>query len=133
MHTKHTDVTVKRSRAGLGLFAKRPFKRGEFIMEYVGEHITHDEADRRGGKYLFTVNEEVVIDGKERTNLARYINHGCEPNVEAESDDDENKIRIYAVRKIEPGEELTVDYGKEYWDDHIKPYGCKCDACLRKR
>ena len=45
-------IIVKRSSAGLGLFAEKPFKRGEFIIEYTGEHITHEEADKRGGRYL---------------------------------------------------------------------------------
>lgn len=129
MRTRDTELVIRRARAGLGLFTCASMRRGEFIIEYVGEHITHDEADRRGGKYLFTINEKVVIDGKKRSNLARYINHSCAPNAEAESDDDEEKIRIYATKNIDPGEEITIDYGKEYWEDQIKPYGCKCAVC----
>jgi len=130
MKTQSQKLTVKRSRAGLGLFANTEFKRGDFIVEYTGEHISDEEADRRGGKYLFILNKKHVIDGKGRENIARYINHSCKPNAEAESDEDDMKIRVLARKKILPGEEITYDYGKEYWDEYIKPYGCKCTACL---
>jgi SET domain-containing protein len=126
---EHKKVEVKRSRAGLGLFAKVPLKRGDFILEYTGERIKTEEADRRGGKYLFIINDDWVIDGKGRENLARYINHACKPNAEAESDEDAKKIRVFARRKIAPGEEITYDYGTEYWNEYIKPYGCRCASC----
>ena len=71
---------VKRSSAGLGLFAAKAFKRGERIIEYTGEKISEDEANDRGGKYLFELNERWTIDGKGRENTARYINHSCKPN-----------------------------------------------------
>lgn len=131
---KHVSpaVVVKRSSAGLGLFATKDFKRGDFIIEYTGEHITNEEADNRGGKYLFILTKKRVIDGKARSNIARYINHSCAPNAEPESDEDAGKIRILARKKIIAGDEITYDYGKEYWDWHIKPYGCKCSACAPK-
>jgi SET domain-containing protein len=127
-------VVVQRARkgAGLGLFAGVPMKRGDTIINYTGELITTQEADRRGGKYLFILNDDWVIDGKNREHIARYINHGCKPNAEAETDEDAKKIRILARRKIMPGEEITYDYGKEYWDEYIKPHGCKCDACVKR-
>jgi uncharacterized protein len=124
---------VKRSRAGLGLYATASFKRGEFIIEYTGEHITTDEADKRGGLYLFILDKKTTIDGKSRANTARYINHSCKPNAEAEVDEDEQKVRILAKKTIEPGEEITYDYGKEYWKEYIEPKGCKCIACLIKK
>ncbi len=124
---------VKRSIAGLGLFALAPFKRGDFIIEYTGELVSTDEANRRGGKYLFVVSDEKTIDGKGRANVARYINHSCAPNAEAELDEEELRVRIYARKKILPGEEILYDYGKEYWDEHIKPFGCRCEACKNKK
>lgn len=130
MHTKQTQVTIKRSSAGLGLFACTEFKRGDFIIEYTGEHISTEVADRRGGKYLFILNKKVTIDGKGRENTARYINHSCKPNAEAETDEDAQKIRISAKRKILSGEEITYDYGNEYYNEYIKPHGCKCASCL---
>lgn len=129
--TKHPDFTVKKSSAGLGLFAAKDFSAGDFIIQYKGEKITHDEADRRGGKYLFTLNEKWVIDGKERANTARYINHSCEPNVEAVIEDDK-RIIFLAVKKIAPGDEFTFDYGKEYVEDIIAKAGCKCAPCMQK-
>jgi hypothetical protein len=133
MEKKTASVQVKRSKAGLGLFAREDLKKGDFVIEYTGEKIHADEADRRGGKYLFTLTKELVIDGKGRSNIARYINHSCRPNCEAEVDEDEKKVRIYAKKNIRSGEELTYHYGKEYWDDHIKPIGCKCEECLIKK
>lgn len=127
-HT-HASVIVKRSTAGLGLFANTTFKRGDFIIEYTGEAISHEESDRRGGKYLFILSDAIVIDGKGRNNTARYINHSCKPNAEAETDEDEGKIRISAKKTILPGEEITYDYGKDYVDAYIKPHGCRCRTC----
>jgi uncharacterized protein len=129
--TEKKPYTVKRSIAGLGLFATEPLKRGDFIIEYTGELISTEEADRRGGKYLFVVSDTKTIDGKERDNIARYINHSCTPNAEAELDEDELRVRIYAKKKILPGEEIFYDYGSEYWDEHIKPYGCRCIGCKK--
>jgi SET domain-containing protein len=130
VRTGNKKVEARRSSAGLGLFAKVPFKRGDRIIEYVGEIIKTEEADRRGGKYLFIINDDWVIDGKSRENLARYANHSCKPNAEAELDEDAKRVRILARKKILPGEEITYDYGKDYWDEYIKPHGCKCAACL---
>jgi SET domain-containing protein len=123
---------VKRSTAGLGLFTDADIKKGDFVIEYTGERITPDEADERGGKYLFTVSDDLVLDGKGREHTARYINHSCRPNCYAEIDEDEELVNIYAKRKIKAGEELNYDYGKEYWDEHIKPYGCRCEKCAGK-
>lgn len=132
---KKTDFpyAVKRSSAGLGLFATQSFVRDDFIIEYTGEKITHDEADRRKGKYLFILSDTVVIDGKGRENIARYINHSCTPNAEAETDEDEGKIRIIAKKKILPGEEITYDYGKTYIAEYIAPHGCRCRSCGVKK
>jgi len=126
---KEPSVVVKRSSAGLGLFANTTFKRGDFIIEYTGEIISEEESNRRGGKYLFILSKELVIDGKDRKHTGRYMNHSCKPNAEAETDEDARKIRISARKKILPGEEITYDYGKEYWEEYIKPHGCKCASC----
>lgn len=133
MKQKPSSVIVKRSSAGLGLFAREQFKKGDCIIEYTGEHITHDEANRRGGKYLFILSDTVVVDGKGRENTARYINHSCKPNAEGETDEDEGKIRILAKKTILPGEEICYDYGKEYVNEYIKPHGCRCKACLETK
>ncbi len=123
------DYVVKKSNAGLGLFANRDFKKGEHIIEYTGEKITDAEANRRGGKYLFTLNDNWTIDGKGRKNTARYINHSCKPNCYPELDDKEEHVNIYAKRNIKAGEEFTYNYGKQYFDIEIKPHGCRCSKC----
>lgn len=130
---KKENFKIFRASAGLGLKTLRDFKKGQNIIEYVGERITSDEADRRGGKYLFELNDKYTIDGSGRDNLARYINHSCKPNCEAELNYAETRVFIKAKRNIEAGEELTVDYGKTYFDDYIKPYGCLCESCQKAR
>lgn len=123
------QVAVKRSSAGLGLFAQENIKKGQLIIEYTGERISDEEADRRGGKYLFIVTDTLVIDGKGRENTARYINHACKPNAEAEHDEEDDRIYIRAKKAIKTGEEITYHYGKDYFNRMIKPEGCKCASC----
>ncbi len=125
-----TDVyRVGRASAGLGLFANKDLQTGDFIIEYTGEPLTYDEADTRGGRYLFTLNDTTVLDGTGREHTARYINHSCDPNIEAVIED-EAHIMFYALRKITKGEELTFDYGEEYVEDIIKKEGCRCPQCV---
>ena len=126
------DYAVKKSSAGLGLFAEREYKKGERVIEYTGEVITDAEAQRRGGKYLFELNNQWTIDGKARANTARYINHSCRPNCFPELTDDETQVFIYTKRAITVGEEFTYNYGKYYFNMEIKPHGCRCAACLLK-
>ena len=128
-----SPLVVKRGTHGLGLFTTVPFKKGDFVIEYTGDKITEDEANRRGGQYLFTLNKVWVIDGKGRHNLARYINHSCRPNCYPEIDDAEEHIMIYAKRTIAPGEELTYNYGPEFFKTHVKSKGCRCIKCTEKR
>jgi uncharacterized protein len=121
-------LRVGRSRAGLGLFATRDYKKGERIIEYVGRQISTREAYTSRSRYLFEVNRRKTIDGMARSNLARYINHSCRPNCEPEIE--RGRIFIDAIKNIRAGEELTYDYGKEYFDDYIKPQGCRCTRCF---
>jgi uncharacterized protein len=123
------DYRVKKSSAGLGLFAARPYKKGELIIEYTGEVISDEEAQRRGGQYLFELNDTWTIDGKGRQNTARYINHSCKPNCYPELTDDETQVFIYAKRPIAAGEEFTYNYGSYFFKTIIKPKGCRCSAC----
>jgi uncharacterized protein len=125
---------VGRSRTGLGLFATRPIKRRATIATYRGRRMTPKEADRleaRGSRYMFQVNKRVTIDGSSRSNVARYFNHSCRPNAEPVGRD--GGIVIVALRGIEPGEEITYDYGKEYLEYFLEEGGCRCDHCRRKR
>jgi len=126
-------LRVKRGIAGLGLFADEPIEAGQLIIEYLGDRISHDEADKRGGRYLFTVNNETVIDGSDRKNKARYLNHCCDPNAEAEHEVTEDRIYIRAIKNIEPGEEITFHYGEDYLNsDYMKKTGCLCPVCTKK-
>lgn len=131
--TDAKKLQVKRSRAGLGLFAAMPFAKGELVIEYTGEVISEAEANRRGGKYLFELNDHWTIDGTNRSNVARYINHSCRPNCYPELNEDETRVFIYAKRKIAPGEELTYHYGNDYFERVIKPLGCRCEKCAPTR
>ena len=121
------SLIVKKSKAGLGLFTKLPIERGGFVIEYVGSILSQAESNKRGGKYLFTTNRNRVIDGSARSNHARYINHSCRPNCEVEVR--RGRILVFAKRAIKAGEELSYDYGKEYVDEYIKPFGCRCAPC----
>lgn len=129
MNIQYTHYRVGRATAGLGLFARENLRKGSFIIEYTGEQISHKEADKKGGRYLFTLNDQWVIDGTGRKNQARYLNHSCAPNCEAIIEDDAH-IMIYALTDISKGDELTYDYGKEYFDDIIGGrHHCRCRTC----
>jgi hypothetical protein len=68
-----------------------------------------------------------------RANIARYINHACKPNAESDVKPRKRKVVIRAIKNIEPGEEINYDYGTDYFKAYLKPIGCKCDACEKKR
>lgn len=124
---KKNCVEVRRSSAGLGLYAARDFSRGETVIEYVGKRLKGDHGKRN--LYIFNVDHEWDIDGSPRWNTARYINHSCKPNCEAVNDD--NRIFIVAKRKIRSGEELAYDYGEDYFKEIIEPKGCRCVRCTK--
>ncbi len=123
---------IKRTAHGLGLFALEPIPAGSRIIEYTGPLISNGEVDKRPtGKYFFGVNSKWSVDGTPRSNLARYINHSCRPNAEAIISG--RRVWIWSKRAIKAGEELSYNYGKEYFDVHIKPIGCKCAKCVGPR
>lgn len=126
---------------GRGIYAARDIAAGTDVIQYVGDLIDKDEAERRaekvrlraektgsGAVYIFTVNDEFDIDGDVPENYARYINHGCVTNCEAVNIEDE--IWIEATRNIKKGEELVYDYGFDYssWDEH--PCYCGSKKCV---
>ncbi len=109
-----------------------PMKKGDCIIEYVGDILTtDDEVNARGGQYLFEVSSKKTIDGSVRSNIARYINHSCRPNCEV--DIIKGRVFVYAKRAIKPGEELVYDYGKDFFNEYIKPKGCRCEKCSIKK
>ena len=119
-------VREGRAGTGLGLFARTDIPKGAFILEYTGKKIPTKEADEMTGRYLFEIDEQWTIDGDDESNTARYINHCCEPNTEAEIE--KGHIMVHALRNVRKGEELTIDYDLEYYDEFIRPVGCKCGA-----
>lgn len=122
-------VKVKRGLAGLGLFAGEDIKKGEMIIEYIGNILSKEEADKKvASQYLFEVSRNKTIDGTPRWNVARYCNHACEEVANAESDVRKGRVFIKAIKNIKSGEEIVYDYGEEFVVEHIKPYGCRCIA-----
>ncbi|MBL7045412.1 MAG: SET domain-containing protein [Parcubacteria group bacterium] len=121
-------LVVKRAQAGagFGLYTTDAIKKRDFVIEYKGEIVPTATANERGTKYLFDISTRRVIDGSPRYNTARYINHSCRENCESEIDG--SHVYIYAIKNIKEGEELTYDYGKEYFDEYIKGH-CKCGHC----
>ena len=126
---------IGRSRTGLGLFATRPIRKGTKIIRYFGPLLDSrkEKDDAIENKYLFELNNRWTIDGSVRENIARYINHGCKPNAESDVKPRKRKVFIRAIKNIEPGDEISYDYGTDYFKAYLKPIGCKCDACEKKR
>ena len=121
---------------GRGVFATRRIEKGERIIEYLGDRVSHDEADRRyetkeendSHTFLFIVDSKTVIDAGVDGNDARFFNHSCDPN--CESVVEKRRVFIEALRAIEPGEEMTYDY--QIYRDHDDPenideiFACRC-------
>lgn len=123
-----------RARTGLGIFATRPIRKRTRLAEYKGPRLTTEaaeRAERRGNKYLYELNSRWTIDGKARSNIARYFNHSCNPN--ADTSIRGGRIFIYAIKNIEPGQEIVYDYGIDYLRNVIGKSNCKCSRCMRRR
>src|ERR1700730_17477873 len=130
-------IEVRRSDVhGLGVFAAKRIPKGTRIIEYVGERVSHDEADRRyeekdaneSHTFLCIVDSKTVIDGGVDGNDARFFNHSCDPN--CESTVEKRRVYIEAVRDIESGAELTYDYQIQREDDDPQNidevFACRC-------
>jgi SET domain-containing protein len=125
MNKGHHGLAVKRTATGLGLFTLRTIPASQRIIEYAGPVVTIEEANQGRGKYFFDLDEKQAIDGSPRSNKARYINHSCRPNAKGYTSG--RRIWIWSLRKIEAGEEITIDYGKDYLETRVKR--CKCERC----
>ncbi len=132
-------IQVRRSGVhGKGVFALQPLARGERVIEYKGQVITWPEALRRhphdpsdpNHTFFFHIDDAHVIDAGVGGNAARWINHACAPNCEA--DEENGRVFIRALRKIRPGEELFYDYGltidERYTPKLKREYACRCGA-----
>lgn len=137
--TSGRRIQVRRSGVhGKGVFALRPIKKGETVIEYTGEVINWKEALRRHPHdpkdphhtFYFHIDDDWVIDAKHGGNAARWINHACNPNCEA--DENGGRVFIKALRNIAPGEELFYDYGLvidlRYTAKVKREYECRCGA-----
>ena len=120
---------------GRGVYATTFIPKDERIIEYLGEIVDKKESDRRGvnqhqkslktgdaAVYIFTLNKNYDLDGNVPWNIARLINHSCDPNCEAWITG--KRIFIHALRDIHPGEELTFDYGFDI--DSYEEHPCLC-------
>jgi SET domain-containing protein len=139
-------IATRRSAIhGNGMFAVAPIKKGERLIEYKGQRRTHEEVDEgdsgdvdSGHTFLFTLNDEYVIDANFGGNSARWINHSCSPNCEAVLEEDDgddrrnDKVFIEAIRDIAPGEELSYNYGIRLEEKHTKElkkiWECRCGS-----
>ena len=118
---------------GQGLFAVRAIPADTFVLEYTGERIPTGSAENGGSRYLFLIDDDWTIDGTVPGNIAGYVNHACMPNCEArmeEGEDGQKHIMFYTLRDIFSGEELTIDYGPDYFKKFIEPVGCRCSVCI---
>ena len=130
---------------GNGVFATEAIKKGDRIVRYKGKLRTHDEVDEEygdddedGHTFLFTLNDDYVVDANIDGNTARWINHSCDPNCEALIDEHDGKNRkkdrvvIEAIRDIKAGEELTYNYGITLDERHTahlkKVWECRCGS-----
>ena len=132
-------IQVRRSGVhGKGVFALQPIAAGERIIEYKGEVIGWPEALRRhphdpddpNHTFYFHVDDKHVIDANVNGNAARWINHACEPNCQA--DEVDGRIFIRALTDLEPGDELFYDYGlvidERYTPKLKREYECRCGS-----
>lgn len=124
-------LRVGKALTGRGVFAEEEIPKGTCIIEYIGRPVTEKEQYENRGKYLFWTGKDTMIDGNIPGNRAKYINHGCRPNCEI--DIKKRRIFVFALRRIRKGEELTYDYDTEYFEQHIKPHGCKCSHCRKRQ
>ena len=139
-------ITLRRSPIhGNGVFAVTDIPKGTELVEYRGRRRTHAQIDRKyanvpdnGHTFLFTLNDDYVIDANVDGNIARWINHSCKPNCQAvieESEDGDrrkDRVLIETIRPLRAGDELTYDYGIDVGERitlKLKQlWACRCGA-----
>ncbi|MDA0751108.1 MAG: SET domain-containing protein-lysine N-methyltransferase [Verrucomicrobia bacterium] len=131
-HNDHPLVVAKKSKIhGYGCYARTDIKKGKRVMEYVGPLITKKEAAKAldaQNEYIFTLNDKFDIDGSVDYNIARYINHSCDPN--CESDIKNDRVWLYTIRDVKEGEELTYNYGYDLEDFEYRTCKCGTTNCI---
>jgi hypothetical protein len=121
-------LTVRRSRTGRGLFSSRPIKKREHASSKIPGGSSPKPSATRAGVNTFAINDREFMDGWVKGNIARFINHSCRSNCGVEIPC--GRIYILAAQPIRANEELTFDYGDEYFEDRVRPHGCKWVACF---
>ena len=123
---------------GRGVYAREAIPAGARIIEYRGERISNEEAERRypddfegeHHTFLFAVDDDTMVDAAFSGNLARWVNHSCDPNCETVIEG--GRIYLESLRDIAPGEELAYDYNYILPERHTparkKRYPCRCGA-----
>lgn len=124
-------LRVGRSASGFGIFAVEEIPAHRFVIEYWGKLVRSEKADEIGGRYLFDLENGKTILGGTRKNIARYANHACRPNAEVRIS--KNRVYLYSTKRIKAGDEVTYDYGKEYFDEFITKRNCRCRTCVKHR
>jgi SET domain-containing protein len=127
-----TTVIFKSSPIhGSGGFAREDIAVGTRVIEYVGEKITKQESlarCERSNEYIFGIDDTHDLDGNVDWNPARFLNHSCEPNCEAQLAD--GRIWIVAIRDVRVGEELTFNYSYDLADYREHPCRCGAASCV---
>jgi SET domain-containing protein len=138
LRTRPAFVKLRSTIHGLGVFAARRIRRGRRLIDYAGEVLTtadvrsryDDAAADNPHTLLFHVGRNHYLDASVGGNDARFINHSCDPNCEAEASD--GSVSIRAIRNIQPGVELTYDYALEIENGATRSrrdlYPCRCGA-----
>ncbi len=125
-------ISVRQSEIhGNGVFAKKKIAKGTRLIEYVGQQISKAESAKRceaENPFIFSINDEIDLDGDVGWNPAKFINHSCSANCEAEQDGE--RIWIIALRKIEAGEEISFNYGYDLESYKEHPCGCGSLECV---
>ena len=138
--SRQRSFEVRSSRVGgLGVFATRKIAKGTRLIEYTGERLTAAESDARYPEddesgnhhtFLFSIDDDVVIDAAFHGNDARWINHSCDPNCDAVVEN--GRLWIETIREVRRGEELAYDYAYELEERHSpaakRRYPCRCGA-----
>lgn len=112
---------------GCGCFAAAAIPPGSRVIEYTGERITKEESRRRceqNNDYIFAIDDACDLDGNVGWNPAKFINHSCVPNCEAQWI--EGRLWIVSLRAIQPGEEVTFNYGYDL--ENYAEHPCRCGA-----
>jgi len=129
---KSADFSVRQSKIhGQGVFAKRAFRRGDLVLEIDDSDPVLDRSKLTPEQEIF-IDVFVTVDGKEKVTWMkspeRFINHSCDPNTYVQTDMKTGVRRVWALKNIRRGDELTWDYALNIWEEWIRPVPCHCGA-----